>query len=73
MHTSAKAPECPLYNNKHACLLSVESNHKRYIDFINQTTDEEDPADPFEKEKLIQASLDIKKYESLACQKTCLD
>ena len=66
----AKAPECPIHNNKQECLRSVESNYNNFLDFINESTDEEDPA---EMDRLIQASLDIKEYESLACQKTCLD
>lgn len=66
----AKPPECPIYNNKQQCLRSVESNYKNFLDFINENADEEDPV---ERDNLIQASLDIKKYESLACQKTCLD
>lgn len=67
--TFAKAPECPLYNNKYECLQSVESNYNNFLDFLNETTDE----DPIAKEKLIEASFDIKKYETLACHKTCLD
>ena len=68
--TFAKPPECPIYNNKQACLLSVESNYNNFHDFINEITDEEDQG---EREKLIQASLDIKKHESLSCQKTCFN
>ncbi|MBA3813610.1 MAG: hypothetical protein H0X26_03835 [Alphaproteobacteria bacterium] len=64
--TLAKAPECPLYNTKQECLLSVESNHDEFLRFI-ENADEEDKA------RLLDASLDIKKYESLACQKTCLN
>ena len=64
----AEAPECPFYQNKQECLRSVESNYKNFLDFINEATDEEEPV---ERDRLIQASLDIKKYEGLACQKTC--
>jgi hypothetical protein len=70
MQTFAKAPECPLYNNKQECLHSVESNYNEFLDFINENTEDENL---IERDKLIQASLDIKKYEMLACQKTCLD
>ena len=64
----AKAPECPMYNTKQECLLSVQQNYDNFLDFIKENADDDD-----EKNQLIQASLDIKKYESLACQKTCLD
>lgn len=68
--TFAKPPECPIYKNKQACLLSVADHYNRSQEFIKEMTDEEDQE---EREKLIQASLDIKKYESLACQKTCFN
>jgi hypothetical protein len=61
----AKAPECPLYENKMKCLSSVEDNYKNFLDFINE--EDED------KDKLIQAAVDIKHYETLACQKTCVN
>lgn len=66
----AKAPECPMYNNKQECLHFVKSNYEDFLKFIDENTDAEDS---IEKTKLIQASLDIKKYESLACEKTCLN
>jgi hypothetical protein len=71
----ATPPECPLFKNKNECLISVESNYNRYLDFINENTinDSTDEEDILEKDRLIQASLDIKKYESLACHKTCLN
>lgn len=68
--TYANPPECPLYKDKGECLRSVESNYNNFLDFINQSTDDEDAN---ERDKLLQASLDIKKYESLACQRTCLN
>lgn len=68
--TFAQPPECPIFKNKQECMHSVESNYKKYLDFIDNSTDEEDPA---ERERMLQASVDIKKYESLACHKTCLD
>jgi hypothetical protein len=61
----AKAPECPLYPSKTECLSSVEENYRNFLDFIDE--EEED------KDKLIQAATDIKHYEALACQKTCLN
>ena len=61
----AKAPECPLYQNKMQCLTSVEENYKNFLDFIDEEDDD--------KDKLIQAATDIKHYEALACQKTCLN
>lgn len=64
-----KAPECPLYPTKKDCLRSVESNYDSLLDFINESTEEGEP----EREKLIEASRDIKKYESLACQRTCFN
>ena len=63
----AEAPECPEYANKYQCLQSVEENYKRFLDFID------DEYVPKEEEILIQAALDIKHYEGLACQKTCLN
>jgi hypothetical protein len=62
----ARAPECPLYSTKKECLASVEENYKNFLDFIEE---EYDPP----QEKLIEAANDIKKYETLACQKTCLN
>jgi len=63
----AKAPECPAYSNKRDCLHSVDENYQNYFDFI----DEEYPED--KKSELIKAANDIKFFESLACQKTCLN
>jgi len=60
----AKAPECPLYPNKRLCLDSVEENYQRFLEFL----DEEE-----EKEKMIEAAVSIKHFESLACQKTCIN
>ena len=60
----AIAPECPGHLNKHNCLQSVEENYKNFLDFIEEAE---------EKDKLIQAANDVKHYESLACQKTCLN
>lgn len=62
----AKAPECPLYSTKKECLASVEENYKNFLDFIEEEYDSP-------QEKLIEAANDIKKYETLACQKTCLN
>jgi len=62
----ANAPECPLYSTKRECLASVEENYKKFLDFIEEEYDSP-------KETLIDAANDIKKYESLACQKTCLN
>lgn len=62
----AKAPECPLYSIKKECLASVEENYKNFLDFIEEEYDSP-------QEKLIEAANDIKKYETLACQKTCLN
>ncbi|MBS0271426.1 MAG: hypothetical protein JSR85_02120 [Proteobacteria bacterium] len=66
LQTLATPPECPLYATTHDCLQSVEENYKSYIDFIDQ---EYNPP----KEELIEAANTIKKYETLACQKTCLN
>jgi hypothetical protein len=60
----AKAPECPLYASKEDCLESVEENYRRFLEFI----EEEDA-----KEQMIEAALSIKHFESLACQKTCVN
>lgn len=63
----AKAPECPLYNNKHECLLSVEENYINSLDFINKEYEEKS------QPEWIDAANDVKFYEALACQKTCLN
>lgn len=65
----AEAPECPIYANKSLCLQSVEENYKNFLDFLN----EEDIEDKNQKDELIQAANDTKHFESLACQKTCLN
>ncbi len=59
----AKAPECPLHENKKLCLESVEENYRKFLEFL----DEEEA-----KEQLIEAANSTKHFESLACQKTCL-
>ena len=66
----AAVPECPIQKDKQSCLQIVDSNFKNFLEFINENTDEENL---IEREKMIEASFDIKKYESLACQKTCLN
>lgn len=66
----AEAPECPIYPNKRMCLTSVDESLKKFLDFID-TEYSEDPED--KKKEMIQAANDIKHYESLACQKTCLN
>lgn len=66
LNAFASAPECPLYSTKRECLASVEENYKNFLDFIEKEYDS--PQDT-----LIEAANDIKKYESLACQKTCLN
>ena len=64
----AKAPECPLYPNKKQCLFAVDETYKNYLDYLKEEyTDEMRPTE------LIQAANDVKHYESLACQKTCLN
>lgn len=63
----ANPPECPLYKNKHECLAAAEKNFNDSLEFIDESYE-----DDGEKNQLIQASLDIKTYESMACQKTCL-
>jgi hypothetical protein len=67
-YTFATAPECPGYKTKKDCLAIVDDNFRNFLDFIDET--EEDNLD--KKQELIQASLDIKKFETLACHKTCL-
>lgn len=62
----ANPPECPIYANTYDCLQSVEENYKSYIDFIDEEYNSP-------KEELIEAANTIKKYEALACQKTCLN
>jgi hypothetical protein len=69
----AKAPECPLYANKHECLSSVEKNYREFLDFIDAENGSYDEEDEKERNKLLMAAADIKHFESLACQKTCLN
>lgn len=66
LNVFASAPECPLYPTKRECLASVEENYKKFLDFIEEEYDSP-------KDTLIEAANDIKKYESLACQKTCIN
>lgn len=65
----AKPTECPEYKNKRECLLAATENYQDLLDFINENYEEDSP----KKTELIEASLDTKKYESLACQKTCFN
>ena len=66
----ADAPECPIQKNKRSCLAFVEENDKKFREFIDGSTSEDDL---IQKEQMIEAAVDIKKYETLACQKTCLN
>ena len=66
LNAFASAPECPLYSTKRECLASVEENYRKFLNFIDE--EYESP-----KDILIEAANDIKKYESFACQKTCLN
>jgi hypothetical protein len=47
-------------------LKSVMENYEGLIDFIQRESQEKEP-------EMIQAANDIKRYESLACKKTCLN
>ena len=69
VQTFAEAPECPIQKNKRSCIASVEKNYYDGLEFIEENTNKENP----ERDELIRATLDIKKYETLACQKTCLN
>lgn len=65
----ALAPECPIFKNKKECLQSVQENFENlFKDILEESRENEK-----KKEELIQASLDIKKYETLACERTCLN
>ena len=67
MELMAKAPECPLFENRTLCLASVEENYKQFLDFI-----EDEYGDPG-ADDMLQAAADIKHFETLACEKTCLN
>ncbi len=67
LQTFAMAPECPQYANKYDCLKSAEDNFEQLLDFIKEEYKEES------KIQLIEAANDVKRYEKLACQKTCLN
>lgn len=64
----AKAPECPLYSNKSSCIKSVEKNYENFLELLKEEEEETN-----DKDKLIQAAVDVKYFETLACQKTCLN
>lgn len=66
LNAFASPPECPLYSTKRECLASVEENFRSLLDFI-----EKEYIPP--QEQLVEAANEIKKYESLACQKTCMN
>jgi hypothetical protein len=66
----AKPPECPIHPNKRECLQSVDQNFHDLLDFLEEEYNNENKA---EKIEMIDAANDIKYYESLACQKTCLN
>ncbi|MEB3701689.1 hypothetical protein Bealeia1_00754 [Candidatus Bealeia paramacronuclearis] len=61
----AYVPECPYFNNKKSCLQAVDENYDTSFEYIREDYFE-DSISP-----LIEAALDIKKLESLACEKTC--
>jgi hypothetical protein len=60
-----KAPECPAYSTKKECLNSVDYNYEMLLDFLKE--------DERLTDDLILAANDIKKYENLACLKTCIN
>lgn len=63
--THAQPPECPIFKDKEACLKSVSDNYEGLIDYINNL-------DTIEKEpEMIEAAKTIRKFEALACQRTC--
>ena len=61
----AKAPECPGFANRKDCLMSVEDNYQKYLDFMRYEEKDED--------QLLLVARDIKHFESLACKKTCVN
>lgn len=66
LSTFAKAPECPLYANKQDCLLSVDENYENLLDLIQEEYN-------LGEVEIVEAAIDIKHFESLACQRTCLN
>lgn len=63
----ARAPECPLFSNKRDCLEDVDKDYKDLLEYIEKEYDKEG------QEEMIQAAVDIRHFESLACAKTCLN
>ncbi len=66
----ANAPECPGYGSTKECLKAVDRDFEKLLDFIKDEFGDQ------EKDQLILASRnakDVKNYESLACEKTCLN
>jgi len=61
----AYVPECPYFNNKRSCLDAVEQGSHQNFEYIREEFMED--AQPI----MIEAALNIEKYEALACQKTC--
>ena len=64
---SAKAyvPECPYFNNKKSCLDAVEKGSYQNFEYIREEY-MEDSQPP-----MIEANLNIEKFEAQACQRTC--
>ncbi len=62
----AKAPECPGYGSKKDCLKAVGQNYDELLDFIEYT-------DPEKQEDQLILARNVKHYEALACNKTCLN
>lgn len=66
----AAAPECPGYKSKKECLQAIDQDFEKLLDFIKNEFEDK------EKDELILATnnaKDIKYYERLACEKTCLN
>ena len=61
----AYVPECPYFNNKKSCLDAVEKGSHQNFEYIREEF--QDDSQP----ELMDAALDIQKYEALACQRTC--
>ena len=64
-YLEAYIPECPYFNNKKSCLEAVEKGYQNHFEYIR------DEYTPESTPPLVNAALDIHKFEAQACERTC--
>ena len=61
----AYIPECPYFSDKKSCLDAVEKSADQHFEYIREEYRDE------AQSRMIEANLNIEKFELRACQRTC--